>query len=172
MKRKIVTACIIVVCFLLECTLFEKLSFGFIKPNLMIIVTSSFGFMRGKKTGMIVGFASGLLMDVMFSDLVGFYAMLFTLIGYANGLFQRIFYGADIKLPLILIGASDLVYGNLVCLFMFIMRSRFNYGYYLGNIIIPELIYTVLVTLILYQIILFFHKKLESEEQRSASKFV
>ena len=172
MKRKIITACIIIVCFLLQCTIFEKLSFGHIKPNLMIIVTSSFGFMRGKKTGMIVGFSSGLLMDVMFSDLVGFYALLFTLIGYANVMFKRIFYGDDIKLPLILIGASDFVYGNLVCIFMFIMRSRFNYGYYLGNIIIPELIYTILVTLILYQIILFFHKKLETDEQRSASKFV
>ena len=172
MKRKIVTACIIVVCFLLECTLFEKLSFGYIKPNLMIIVTSSFGFMRGKKTGMIVGFTSGLLIDIMFSDLVGFYALLYTLIGYANGMFERIFYGDDIKLPLILIGASDFVYGNLVCIFMFIMRSKFNYFYYLGNIMIPELIYTVLVTLILYQIILYLHKKLEAEEKRSASKFV
>ena len=138
----------------------------------MIIVTSSFGFMRGKKTGMIVGFTSGLLIDIMFSDLVGFYALLYTLIGYANGMFERIFYGDDIKLPLILIGASDFVYGNPVCIFMFIMRSKFNYFYYLGNIMIPELIYTVLVTLILYQIILYLHKKLEAEEKRSASKFV
>lgn len=172
MKRKIVTACIIVVCFLLECTIFDKLSFGYIKPNLMVVVTSSFGFMRGKKTGMIVGFASGLLRDVMFGDLVGFYALIYTLIGYANGMFERIFYGDDIKLPLILIGASDFVYGNMVCIFMFVMRSRFHYGYYFGNIIIPELIYTILVTLLLYQIILYFHKKLEAEEQRSASKFV
>ena len=151
---------------------FQHLSLGAVTPNLMIIVTSSFGFMRGKKEGMVVGFISGLLIDVLFHDLIGFYALIYTLLGYANGFFKKIFYDDDIKLPLILIATSDFLYGNIVCVFMFIMRSRFNYFYYLWNIIVPELIYTILVTLILYQIILYINKKLESEEKRSASKFV
>ena len=138
----------------------------------MIIVTSSFGFMRGKKEGMVVGFVSGLLIDIMFNDLVGFYALIFTIIGYINGMFERIFYEDDIKLPLILIAASDFLYGNIVCILMFIMRSKFNYFYYLRSVILPELIYTILVSLILYQIILYINRKLESEEKRSASKFV
>lgn len=138
----------------------------------MIIVTSSFGFMRGKKEGMMVGFLSGLLIDIMFSDLIGFYTLIYTVLGYANGFFRKIFYDDDIKLPLILIATSDFLYGNIVCIFMFIMRSRFNYFYYLKSIIFPELIYTILVTLVFYQLILQINKKLESEEQRSASKFV
>ena len=172
MKRKIITVCIIIACFILECTIFQKLSFGSITPNLMIIVTSAFGFMRGKREGMMVGFISGLLIDVMFGDLIGFYTLIYTVLGYANGFFRKIFYDDDIKLPLILIAASDFLYGNIICIFMFIMRSRFHYFYYLKTIIIPELIYTILVTLALYQIILQINKKLESEEQRSASKFV
>lgn len=172
LKRKLVTILIIIVCFLLECTLFRKMSFGSIAPNLLIVVTSSFGFMRGKKEGMFVGFFSGLLLDIFFNDLIGFYALIFMLLGYINGFFQRIFYDEDIKLPLFLIAASDFVYGNIVCIFMFIMRSRFHYGYYLTNIIIPELIYTILITLVLYQLILLINRKLEAEEKRSASKFV
>lgn len=138
----------------------------------MIIVTSSFGFMRGKREGMMVGFLSGLLIDIMFSDLIGFYTLIYTVLGFANGFFRKIFYDDDIKLPLILIATSDFLYGNIVCIFMFIMRSRFNYFYYLKSIIFPELIYTILVTLVFYQLILQINKKLESEEQRSASKFV
>lgn len=172
MKRKIVTVCIILICFLLESTVFPSLSFASVTPNLMIIVTSSFGFMRGKKEGMMVGFLSGLLIDIMFSDLIGFYTLIYTVLGYANGFFRKIFYDDDIKLPLILIAASDFLQGNIICIFMFIMRSRFHYFYYLKSIIIPELIYTILITLILYQIILKINKQLESEEQRSASKFV
>ena len=172
MKRKIITVCIIIACFILECTVFQGLSFASITPNLMIVVTSSFGFMRGKREGMMVGFISGLLIDIMFSDLIGFYTLIYTILGYANGFFRKIFYDDDIKLPLILIAVSDFLYGNIVCIFMFIMRSRFNYFYYLRSIIIPELIYTILVTLILYQLILHINKKLELEEQRSASKFV
>ncbi len=172
MKRKLITFGIIFVCFLLECTVFPNLSFATITPNLLVVVTSSFGFMRGKKEGMAIGFLSGLLVDIMFNDLVGFYALLYTLIGYGNGFFRKIFYPEDIKLPLILIAVSDFLYGNIVCIFMFIMRSKFHYFYYLKNIIIPELIYTILVTLVLYQVILHINQKLETDEKRSASKFV
>ena len=157
---------------MLESTVFEKLPFASITPNLLIIVTSSFGFMRGKKEGMAVGFICGLLYDIMFNDLIGFYALVYTLIGYANGFFRKIFYDDDIKLPLILIVSSDFLFGNIVCIFMFIMRSKFHYFYYLKSVIIPEVIYTALVTLVLYQVILFINKKLEAEEKGSASKFV
>lgn len=172
MKRKIVTIVIILICFLLECTVFQRLALGSVTPNLLIVVTSSFGFMRGKKEGMLVGFLSGILVDIMFGDLIGFYALIYMVLGYANGFFRKIFYDDDIKLPLILIAASDFIYGNIVCIFMFIMRSRFQYFYYLKNVILPELIYTILVTLVLYQVILHINKKLEAEEKRSASKFV
>lgn len=172
MKRKIVTFVIILICFLLESTVFQNTKLFTVTPNLLIIVTSSFGFMRGKKEGMMVGFISGLLTDVMFNDLIGFYALIYMVLGYLNGFFRKIFYDDDIKLPLILITASDFVYGNMVCIFMFIMRSRFHYMYYLKSVIIPEVIYTILVTIVLYQIILYINKKLEAEEKRSASKFV
>lgn len=172
MKRKLITGGIILVCFLLECTVFQTLSFASITPNLLIIVTASFGFMRGKKEGMIVGFICGLLYDILFHDLIGFYALIYTLIGFANGFFKKIFFDDDIKLPMILIVSSDFIYGHIVCIAMFIMRSQFHYFYYLKSVILPELIYTVLVTLVLYQIVLFINKKLEAEEKRSASKFV
>ncbi len=171
-KRPLITILIVIICFLLECTVFQNLSFASITPNLLIIVTASFGFMRGKKEGMMVGFLCGIITDIFFGDLIGFYALFYTILGYINGFFKRIFYPEDIKLPLFLITVSDFVLGNIVCVFMFIMRSQFDYWYYLGHIIIPELIYTILVTLVLYQMILKLNQKLESEEKRSASKFV
>ena len=160
-KRPLVTVIIVIACFLLESTVFQSLSFASITPNLLIIVTASFGFMRGKREGMLVGFLCGIITDIFFGELIGFYALLYTVIGYANGFFKRIFYPEDIKLPLFLIGISDFVFGNAVCIFMFIMRSKFHYSYYLGSIIIPELIYTILVTLVLYQIIFKINQKLE-----------
>ena len=171
-RRPAVLAAIIIDCFLLETTVFQRLSFASITPNLLIVVTSAFGFMRGQKEGMLVGFFSGLLIDIFFSEYMGFYALIYMVLGYVNGFFNRIFYPEDIKLPIFLIAASDFIYGNIICIFMFIMRSRFDYMFYLRNIIIPELIYTILVTLILYQIILKINEALETVEKRSASRFV
>lgn len=115
MKRKIITFIIIVVCFLLQSTVFPSMAFASVTPNLLIIVTSSFGFMRGKKEGMAVGFISGLFVDVFWGTSIGISMLLFTVIGYINGEFQRLFYDDDIKLPIGLIGASELIYGVVFC---------------------------------------------------------
>ena len=68
-KRILICAVLITACFLLETTVFQKLAFASIIPNLLIIVTSSFGFMRGQKEGMIIGFFCGLLKDILGGNL-------------------------------------------------------------------------------------------------------
>ena len=172
MKRKVITFFIILISFLLQSTLFVKLKFGAVSPNLMLVVTSSFGFMRGRKSGIAVGAISGLLVDIFWGQLLGFHTLLYTVIGYLNGSFERLFYDEDIKLPIVLISASEFLYGICIYVFVYMLQGDFAFGTYLFSIIIPELVYTILVTLILYQVILHINRKLESEEQRSASKLV
>lgn len=172
LKRRGVLFATVIICFLLQNIWAKYFSLANITPNILIIVTASIGFMRGNREGMFVGFFAGLLIDVFYGDLIGFYALVYMIIGYINGYFQRMFYDEDIKLPIILIGISDFVYGIVVYFFMYMLRSRLEMGFFLGHVIIPELVYTILVTLFLYQIIRVINRKLESTEKRSASKFV
>ena len=171
-KRFFITAVIIIAAYLLQCTVFSSLELAGIKPNLLIIITASFGFMRGSREGMLVGFVSGLLADIQFGDMIGFYALIYLLIGFINGLLQRLYFDEDIKLPLFLISISEFVYGIIVYFLTYLLRSDFNFLLYLNKIILPELIYTIVITLVLYPLILFINHKLEAEEKRSASKFV
>ena len=172
MRRKITVAIIIIVCYLLQSTLFQTLSFATISPNLLIVVTSAFGFMWGKKEGLWIGFFCGILVDIFCGSTIGFYALLYMYIGYLNGMFRKLFYPEDIKLPMLLISGSDLLYNFAVYFFMFFFRGRFEFGYYFIHIIIPELVYTMLITILLYFIILKINQRLEIIEKRSASKFV
>ncbi len=172
MKRRSITFVIILICFLLESSIFHRLSFAMIKPNLLIVVTSSFGFMRGRKEGMFVGVISGMLIDLFWGSTLGFNMLVYAVIGYMNGTFQRMFYDDDVKLPIVLIGTSELIYGLITYVCVYMLRGDFAFFTHLINIILPELVYTIMVTLVLYQIILHINKKLEAEEQRSASKFV
>lgn len=121
---------------------------------------------------MAVGFVSGLLVDIFWGSALGFYMLLFAVIGYLNGFFRRLFYDDDIKLPIALIGASELIYGLVTYFCLYMLQGNFAFTNCLTHIILPELVYTILITLVLYQIILHINKKLEAEEQRSASKFV
>ena len=172
MKRGIITAILILICFLLQCTVFRFLAFGGIVPNLMIVLTASFGFMRGEKTGLMIGFFCRILADIFFASVIGFYALLYMYIGYMNGKFATIFYPQDIKLPVALILCSDFTYGIICYVIMFLLRSRFDFVYYLLHIILPEIVYTIVVTLLLYPLILWINTRLERGELRSGKKFV
>lgn len=171
-KRFITTAVILLAAYLLQSTVFPHLELAGIKPNLLLIVTAAFGFMRGPKEGMWIGLAAGLLLDVQCGDIIGFYGLIYLLVGALNGLFEQLFFDEDIKLPLFLITLSEFLYGIVIYFLMFLLKSDFKFLYYLGRIIVPELIYTIMVTLIVYPLILWVNHKLEAEEKRSASKFV
>lgn len=121
---------------------------------------------------MWIGFFCGLLLDIFFGSVIGFYALVYMYIGYLNGFFRKRFFPEDIKLPIILISASDLAYSLMVYLFLFLLRGKFQFFYYLRHIILPELVYTIVVTVFLYFIILKINQKLEEIERRSAGKFV
>lgn len=171
MRRKIVLAVTIIVCFLLQCTIFKTLSIASISPNLMIVVAASFGFMRGKKEGLFVGFFCGVLMDIMFGNVLGFYALIYMYVGYVNGFFKRIFFPDEVKLPIALIAFSDFLCNLVVYFVLFWFRGRFSFGYYLLHTILPELVYTMITAIVLYFILLKINQKLEEIERRSAAKF-
>ena len=166
MRRFIVSFLLVISCFVLQSTVFKSIAFGGIIPNLMIVLTASFGFMRGEKAGILFGFFCGLLADIFFGSVIGLYAMIYMYIGYANGKFNMIFYPEDIKLPLALIFVSDMAYGLLSYIILFLMRGRFHFTYYLIHIILPEMVYTIVVTLIFYPFLLWINKKLEDREQQ------
>ncbi len=164
MLRKIIVAAFIMICFILQCSVFTSLAFAGIVPNLLIVLTSSFGFMRGEKEGLVIGFFCGLLNDIFFGGFLGFYALLMMYIGYLNGKFCKIFYPEDIKLPLALIVISDLSYGIICYVLTFMLRGRFHFSYYFTHIILPEVLYTILITLLLYPLMLKVNEKLEKRE--------
>ena len=93
-------------------------------------------------------------------------------IGYINGKFSRIFYPEDIRLPLALIIVSDLSYGIICYILTFMLRGKFQFTYYFMHVILPEALYTIVVTLLLYPLVLKVNKKLEAWEKRRAQKFV
>lgn len=171
MKRNIFIALMVIICFVLQSTLFRALSFGGISPNLLIIITAAFGFMCGKTCGLLVGFSAGLLYDIFFGDVLCFHALIYMYIGYINGNFKQIFYKDDIKLPLVLITSSDLVFGLTYYFLLFLLRGRFHFLHYFESIIIPEVVYTVVVTLMIYPLIRFVTGKLEQQEKRSEDSF-
>ncbi|MCR5773592.1 MAG: rod shape-determining protein MreD [Lachnospiraceae bacterium] len=148
--KKLVELLVIIICFLLQSTIFHSISFAGIVPNLMVVITSIFGFMEGRNDGMFVGFISGLLIDIFYGSVLGWNALIFLLLGYVNGIANRVFYPDDIKFPLLFISLTDVAYLFITYVTGFLFRARFNVSYYLGHIILPELVYTIIVSVLVY----------------------
>lgn len=167
MRRFIIQLVIILICFLLQTALFRYLDLANIVPNLLLIPTVSFGMMRGRKEGMLVGFFSGLLLDIFFGAVIGPYALLYMYLGYINGFFHRVYYMEDILLPMLMVGANDLVYNVIVYIVAYLLRNRLDIGFYALHVILPEIIYTMIMTLILYKPLVKINRWLKRKEEGS-----
>ena len=172
MKRKITLFILILLGFLLQTTVFKVLINLTCVPNILLILTSCFGFMRGKKEGLMIGFFSGFLIDIMYGGgFLGLYALIYMLIGYLNGMFHRIFYPEDVKLPIFFVSISDMAYCLVVYVLLFLLRSRMAFAEYLKGIILPEIVSTIVTTIIIYRLILMINIWLEKDEKDKEAKF-
>ena len=115
---------------------------------------------------MLYGFIAGLLMDLFYSGPFGFYTLFFVNMGYVNGICTKYYYEDYITLPLILSLVNELAYNGYVYIFSFLIRNRLDIVYYLREIILPETIFTVVATLLLYRSFLFTNRRLEELEKR------
>lgn len=179
MKRAIVTGILIFICFLLQSVVCPWFAFAGVMCNLLIILTASFGFMCGESVGLLTGFFCGLLVDIfsvfggsVTGDIIGYYALLYMLIGYMNGRCHRMFYPEDIKLPLLMITSSDIALNLVTYLILFLLRAKLDVGYYLLHIILPEAVYTVIVAFVFYPLFLFINQKLNQSERGSTDSIV
>ena len=172
MLKKVMMALLILFTAFLQCSVFQIFEIASIKPNLLIIVTVAFALMNGRKFGLWTGFFSGLCLDIMFPGNFGFQTLIYMWVGYLAGYAFRIFYDDDIKTPIVLVTIADLGYGMYEYIFSFLLRGRINFPFYLSRIIIPELLYTLIMTIVTYRLLYRINKRLGSSEKRSIDSLV
>ena len=67
-KNRIILFITIIVCFLLQCTVMDRISIGSITPNLLLILCVSMGLMRGRKVGLWTGIFFRAFLSISFMD--------------------------------------------------------------------------------------------------------
>ncbi|MCD8020607.1 MAG: rod shape-determining protein MreD [Clostridiales bacterium] len=167
MKRIIVAAISILMCFLLQTSVFDLFKLANTAPNVLLILVSSVAVMRGQKAGMLTGFFSGLLLDIFYGAWLGGFAFVYMFFGFVDGYFNRIYYSDDNFLPLIMIAVDDLVYGLVMYIVYGLLQNHLHFLFYLKSYILPEIVYTVAVGLVLYQIMLRVNDRLDRNRKES-----
>ena len=165
-KQILLNILLILLAFTVQNCVFPLLPFLAATPNLLLILTFSFGFIHGRNAGMFYGFLSGLLLDLFYSGPFGFYTLIYVYIGYFNGIFTKYYYEDYINLPLLMSLVNELIYNLYIYIFRFLIRSRLDFLYYAREIIIPELIFTVVTTLLIYRFFLSANRRLDEMDNR------
>lgn len=165
MKRILTHIILIILCYILQVSVFSFFKLAGIVPNIMLILVVAFALMRGQTEGMLIGFFSGLLIDIMAGDAIGFYALLYLFMGYANGLLARIFYANNILLPLGMVFINSVAYNLIVYTCNFLLRNRTDLGFYMMHVLLPDVIYTFLIAIFLYNVFLWINQVLEKNEK-------
>ncbi len=172
MARKITMVLVIVLAAFVQCGLFQLFTIASVKPNLLLVITVSFALMRGRKSGLWTGFFCGLVLDLFFPGRLGVEALIYMWIGYVCGLGYRYFYDDDIKTPMMLVAGASLVYGTYHYIVSFLFRGRIHFFFYLGRIIIPEMLYTLIITIFTYRLWYRLNKRLDRTDKRSVDSLV
>ena len=163
--RILATALIILANFILQTTLFPLLAIRGIFPNTALIIVTSYALLRGSREGAIAGGFTGFLMDVFFSRMIGFYTLLYLAIGFLFGRSQKDFYRENYILPVIFCGISTVIYQTVIYITDFLFRGEGNLLHFLISILLPEIVYMAIVTILVYRVLFGVNEWLEVKEK-------
>ena len=124
-KRILFYVISVLVCFLLQTSVFNFLKLAGVMPNILLILTVTIAFIH------------------------------------------TYFYEDDILLPIGLLTANSLAYSFVIFFFFFAMRGRLQFFSYLFKVMIPEAVYTGIVALLIYKILLEVDIRIRDGEKRS-----
>jgi len=165
-KRILINILLLTAAFLLQTSVFPFIPIFTTSPNLLLIIVFSMGFIYGQTTGILCGFYAGIMMDMFYEVPMGFFVLIFIYIGFINGLFTNYFYDDYLTLPVVLCVISELFYNAIVLFLRYLTTGAVNLGYSLVNIFLPELIFGVMITVLLYKVFLKANREMDIKQDK------
>ncbi len=108
----------VLVAALLQTMLAPYLAIGSVVPNFMLLVVVTLALVEGPAAGCAVGFAGGLIFDLLGTGPVGPMVLVLTVTGYLAGLMHENMFAEGWLLPMTVLAAaalgSELAYGLLL----------------------------------------------------------
>lgn len=161
-KRIVIYFLLIMFAFLLQTCFFPMLKFLAAAPNLLLIITFSYGFMYGTTTGIICGLFAGLMMDTFYPGPFGLFILIYSYLGFFCGLFTEEYRSDSMILPIILCLVCDFFYNAAMILYRVLTLGFVNMEFLLKKVVLPEMFFTLLVTIAVYHVLLNTNKKLDA----------
>lgn len=143
--------------FLLQSTIFQYFRIAGILPNTALVIIVIISILNGRKKGITAGIITGLLQDLFFSRAIGVNTLIYMLIGYIIGGFEKKLFKDNLLTPIFLITVSTFFYHSVYFLLMYFLNQPFNFLFVLRKIALIEAIYNLFIGIFIYKC---FYKQL------------
>ena len=97
----------------------------------------------------------------MSGSILGYYVLPYMYTGFICGYFRRYLNDDNYIIPAVLCGVSDLFMGFYIFVFSFALRNRLNFVFYLWHIILPEVVYTMIISLVLFRVQILVNRRID-----------
>ncbi len=165
MRRVITLAVVLFLNLILQSTVLQHIAIIGVVPNTALIIILSMALLRGSTEGAAVGLFAGLLQDFFFGSSIGYYAFLGMATGYIAGKFNKGFYRENYLMPMLLTFLATFCYESSIFLTSVLFRGHLNYLYFLSHIILPEMVYNTVCTIVIYRILFSVNSATEEKEK-------
>ena len=166
MKKVLIYIAIFIVfifSYLLQSNFFSWFNIAGVKPNLFIILVLFCGLFTGKKSGLIIGVVFGILLDLFLQTSVIIDAIMLGILGFSSGILAKNFSKENKLNIMIMVVLSTLIYETGTYIWKMIIYSVSWEILPFINIILIEMLYNAMLTIILYPIIQYFGQKIEDK---------
>lgn len=162
MKHRVIiyTLCIVLIT-VLQTTIIDYISISGIKPNLLLVFVVSVALLRGNVEGAVIGFTTGLILDMLFGRVLGFFALLGFYLGIVIGSVNRRLYRENFLVAIFLTFVSTVVYEGLVYLLNAFMKGNVQLLLPLVKAILIEAAYNSGAAIIIFAFVIRLNRKFE-----------
>lgn len=164
--KSFIIALIILIDVLLETTLFPFITIMGVKPNALLALIAAFAFVDDKKAALIVGAVGGLLEDILFGDVIGIMALLNMAFAYGFIVLRGKVMVDRIAMPALITFDASVVYNLLMGIVFILLRANVSLQGFL-NLLIFDGLYTAVVGIISYNVLLWLYSKYRFMNQHS-----
>ena len=152
---------IFIIIYLLQVNFFSWFNLGGIKPNLFIILVLSIGLFSGKGLGTALGIFLGISLDFFIGKSIGISGIMLGIIGFLGGYLDKNFSKDSRITIIIMITLSTIIYEIGYYILNYFINSVYIDIFNFTRILLIELIYNAIITIIIYPFIMKFGYKLE-----------
>lgn len=166
MKKLCINLSLILICFIiyfLQSNFFSWFSIGGIRPNLFIIFILFIGLFGSKSMSIVYASSLGIILDLIFNQKVGVYLFSYVLIGVIGIILNKNF-SKDSRITIMfMVFGTTTIFETISYLINYLLYSTNIEIINFIKILIVEIIYNIIITIILYKPIQKFGYYIENE---------